>query len=39
MQHNWSRYLRYIIGGLIGSTLVGLYFGEPVYGLTLGLIV
>ncbi|AKV95979.1 two-component system, OmpR family, phosphate regulon sensor histidine kinase PhoR [Marinobacter sp. DSM 26671] len=39
MQHNWSRYLRYIIGGLIGSTLVGLYFGEPVYGLTFGLVV
>ena len=39
MQRNWSRYLRYIIGGLIGSTLVGLYLGEPVYGLTLGLIV
>lgn len=39
MQHNWSRYLRYIIGGLIGATLVGLYFGEPLYGLTFGLIV
>lgn len=39
MQHNWSRYLRLIIGGLLGSLLVGLFFGEPLYGLTFGLIV
>ncbi len=39
MQHNWSRYLRVIIGGLIGFTVVGLYFGEPLYGLTLGLVI
>lgn len=39
MQHNWSGYLRYIIGGLIGTTLVGLFLGEPVYGLTAGLII
>lgn len=37
MQDNWSRYLRMIIGGLAGTTLVGLYFGEPLYGLVVGL--
>ncbi|HET8802433.1 MAG TPA: phosphate regulon sensor histidine kinase PhoR [Marinobacter sp.] len=39
MQHNWSRYIRHIVGGLIGTTLVGLYFGHPVYGLTIGLVI
>nr|WP_297398332.1 phosphate regulon sensor histidine kinase PhoR [uncultured Marinobacter sp.] len=39
MQHNWSRYVRHIVGGLIGTTLVGLYFGHPVYGLTIGLVI
>lgn len=39
MQHNWSRYARHIVGGLIGTTLVGLYFGHPVYGLTIGLVI
>lgn len=39
MQHNWSRYLRTIIAGLIGTTLIGLYFGMPLQGLTVGLIV
>ena len=38
MQHNWSRYIRLIVTGLVGATLVGLYFGSPVYGLTLALI-
>ncbi len=39
MHQNWSRYVRVIIGGLIGTTLIGLYFGAPVYGLTVGLII
>ncbi|AOY89718.1 phosphate regulon sensor histidine kinase PhoR [Marinobacter salinus] len=39
MQHNWSRYLRIIVIGLAAATLVGLYFGQPLYGLTAGLIV
>ncbi|TNE73427.1 MAG: phosphate regulon sensor histidine kinase PhoR [Gammaproteobacteria bacterium] len=39
MQYNWSRYLRIIISGLIGTTLVGLIFGEPLYGLTVGLVI
>ena len=39
MQHNWSRHLRVIIGGLIGTTLIGLYFGKPLHGLAFGLIV
>lgn len=38
MQHNWSRYLRLIITALTGTTLVGLYFGEPLYGLLVGLV-
>ncbi|KAE8546441.1 phosphate regulon sensor histidine kinase PhoR [Marinobacter nauticus] len=38
MQHNWSRYLRLIITALAGTTLVGLYFGEPLYGLLVGLV-
>lgn len=38
MQHNWSRYLRLIIGFLIACTAVGLFFGKPLYGLTAGLI-
>ena len=37
MQHNWSRYLRLIIAGLAGTTLVGWYFGYPLYGLLAGL--
>jgi len=39
MHQNWSRYLRVIIWGLIGTTLTGLYFGAPVYGLTVGLVI
>jgi len=38
MQHNWSRYLRLIITALAGTTLVGFYFGEPLYGLLIGLV-
>lgn len=38
MQHNWSRYLRLILASLAGTTLVGLYFGEPLYGLLVGLV-
>jgi len=39
MQHNWSRHIRLIIAGLIGAILVGLYFGSPIYGLTIALAV
>ena len=39
MRNNWSRYLKVIIGGLTGTTLIGLYFGAPVYGLTGGLVI
>src|SRR5690554_5832285 len=38
MQHNWSRYLRLIFAGLAGSTLIGLLFGYPLYGLMAGLL-
>ena len=38
MQHKWSRYLRLILAILASTTLVGLYFGEPVYGLLVGLV-
>jgi len=38
MQHNWSKYLRWIITLLIACTAVGLFFGEPLYGLTAGLL-
>ncbi|MCC4270996.1 phosphate regulon sensor histidine kinase PhoR [Marinobacter nauticus] len=38
MQHNWSRYLRLIITALAGTTLAGFYFGEPLYGLLVGLV-
>ena len=38
MQHNWSRYLRLFITALAGTTLVGFYFGEPLYGLLVGLV-
>lgn len=38
MQHNWSRYLRLIITALAGTTLVGFYFGEPLYGSLVGLV-
>ncbi|MGB1950831.1 MAG: phosphate regulon sensor histidine kinase PhoR [Marinobacter sp.] len=37
MQHNWSRYLRLIIGFLVVCTAAGAFFGYPIYGLTLGL--
>ncbi|BES73521.1 phosphate regulon sensor histidine kinase PhoR [Marinobacter nanhaiticus D15-8W] len=37
MQHSWSRYLRLIIALLLGFFLVGLWFGYPLVGLTLGL--
>ena len=39
MQHNWSRYLRVILVGLAGTTLLGLFFGYPLYGLLTGLVV
>ncbi|HLT13466.1 MAG TPA: phosphate regulon sensor histidine kinase PhoR [Marinobacter sp.] len=39
MQHNWSRYLRLILTGIGGTTLAGLYFGQPLYGLLVGLVV
>ena len=39
MQYNWSKYLRWIIIFLVVCTLVGLAFGEPVYGLTTGLLI
>lgn len=39
MQHNWPKYLRLILASLAGTTLVGLYFGQPLYGLLAGLIV
>ncbi|MBJ6136613.1 phosphate regulon sensor histidine kinase PhoR [Marinobacter litoralis] len=38
MRYNWSRYLRLILAGLAGTTLVGWYFGFPLYGLLTGLI-
>ncbi len=38
MQHNWSRYLRVILVGLAGTTLVGLVFGYPLLGLLTGLV-
>lgn len=38
MQYNWSRYLRLIITALAVTTLVGFYFGEPLYGLLVGLV-
>lgn len=37
MQKIWSRHLRYTLAGLTGSTLVGLYLGYPMYGLSAGL--
>ncbi len=39
MQHNWSKYLRWIVLSLAASTLLGLFFGHPLYGLTIGLFV
>ncbi len=39
MQHNWSKYLRWIIVFLVTCTLAGLFFGYPVYGLTAGLLI
>ena len=39
MQHNWSRYLRLIVGFLIATTGIGLFFGQPVLGLLTGLII
>jgi len=38
MRQNWSRYLQIILAGLAGTTLVGLVFGYPLYGLLAGLI-
>ncbi|WP_323752804.1 phosphate regulon sensor histidine kinase PhoR [Marinobacter sp.] len=37
MQYNWSRYLRLILAGIGGTTLVGWYFGAPLYGLLGGM--
>ncbi|QBM18910.1 phosphate regulon sensor protein PhoR [Marinobacter sp. JH2] len=39
MQYNWSRYLRLILAGITGTTLLGWYFGVPLYGLLTGLTV
>lgn len=39
MQHNWSRYLRLIFGFLIASTGIGLFFGQPLLGLLVGLVI
>jgi two-component system phosphate regulon sensor histidine kinase PhoR len=39
MQHNWSKYLRWIIAILIACMAIGLFFGKPLYGLTAGLLV
>ncbi|HKK55869.1 phosphate regulon sensor histidine kinase PhoR [Marinobacter sp.] len=39
MQHNWSKYLRWIIAFLVACTLAGLVFGYPVYGLAAGLLI
>lgn len=39
MQHNWARYVRWIIAFLIACTAIGLVFGKPLYGLTAGLLV
>jgi len=39
MQHNWSRYLRRIIAGLVMATLIGAWYGYPLYGLLAGLLV
>ncbi len=39
MQHNWSRYLRLIFGFLIASTGAGLFFGQPLLGLLIGLVI
>jgi len=38
MHHNWSRYLRLILTAIGGTTLAGLYFGQPLYGLLVGLV-
>ncbi|MEP3590374.1 MAG: phosphate regulon sensor protein PhoR, partial [Marinobacter sp.] len=37
MRYNWSRYLRLILAGITGTTLIGWYFGVPLYGLLTGL--
>ncbi|MBE0485862.1 phosphate regulon sensor histidine kinase PhoR [Marinobacter sp.] len=37
MQYNWSRYLRLIFAGLAATTLIGWIFGQPLYGLLVGL--
>ncbi|RMJ03167.1 Phosphate regulon sensor protein PhoR [Marinobacter litoralis] len=39
MRYNWSRYLRLILAGIAGTTLIGWYFGFPLYGLLTGLTV
>ena len=39
MQHNWSKFLRLILGALAGCTLLGWYLGYPLYGLLAGLLV
>ena len=39
MQHNWPKYLRWIIVFLVASTLAGFYVGYPLYGLTAGLLI
>ncbi|WP_111496958.1 MULTISPECIES: phosphate regulon sensor histidine kinase PhoR [Marinobacter] len=39
MQHNWSHYLRLLIGGLVALVIVGFWFGYPLIGLLVGLVV
>ncbi|WP_100637972.1 phosphate regulon sensor histidine kinase PhoR [Marinobacter salexigens] len=38
MEQTWSRYLGYTLAALAGTTLIGLYFGYPLYGLFAGLV-
>lgn len=37
MRHSWPRYLRLILAGIAGTTVIGLYFGYPLQGLLAGL--
>lgn len=37
MEQTWSRYLGYTLAALAGTTLIGMYFGYPLYGLLAGL--
>lgn len=37
MEQSWSRYLSHTLAAVAGTTLFGLYFGYPLYGLIAGL--